>query len=210
MNKTLYVIENTSTGAVGQFCGTSYAAKLLGVSIGTILKLVENGSLQGWKTDGGHRRISIQSIQDYQSAHNLTSNSLFSSGGRLRVLVVEDDESTRVMYQAYFDKWNLPLDVVIYASAMEAMLDMVVVQPHVLVTDLRMPKMDGFEFIKILKQHKLFSNLPIIAISGLSKEKILHNGGIPQDVQLLEKPVDMVWLRGFFDALISINGVASE
>lgn len=189
------------------YCGTSYAAKLLRVSVGTVQNLVESNSLKAWKTQGGHRRISLQSIQEYQLSHDLKPSPWYSSDAKLRVLVVEDDENTRLMYQAYFDRWVLPLDVVMYASAMEALLDMPNMQPQVLLTDLNMPSMDGFHFIKTLREHKLFANLPIIAITGLSKQQIEERGGLPSEVQLLEKPIDMEWLRGFFDALIAVKTI---
>ena len=192
------------------YCGTSYAAKLLRVSVGTVQNLVETNSLKAWKTQGGHRRISLQSIQEYQLSHNLVPASLYLSDSKLRVLVVEDDENSRLMYQAYFDRWVLPLDVVMYASAMEALLDMPAMQPQVLLTDLIMPKMDGFQFIKTLREHKLFANLPIIAITGLSKVQVEEKGGLPRDVQLLEKPIDMEWLRGFFEALIAMKTINSQ
>lgn len=192
------------------YCGTSYAAKLLRVSVGTVQNLVETNSLKAWKTQGGHRRISLQSIQDYQVAHNLVPASLYLSDAKLRVLVVEDDENSRLMYQAYFDRWVLPLDVVMYASAMEALLDMPAMQPQVLLTDLKMPNMDGFQFIKTLREHKLFANLPIIALTGLATEQIEQKGGLPRDVQLLQKPIDMEWLRGFFEALIAMKTMSGN
>lgn len=192
------------------YCGTSYAARLLKVSVGTVQNLVESNSLKAWKTQGGHRRISLQSIQEYQLNHNLVPASIYISGAKLRVLVVEDDENTRLMYQAYFDRWSLPLDVLMYASAMEALLDMPAMQPQVLVTDLRMPKMDGFQFIKTVRDHKLFPLLPIIAITGLSKDQVEAEGGLPRDVQVLEKPIDMEWLRGFFEALIAMKTIAGN
>lgn len=189
------------------YCGTSYAAKLLRVSVGTVQNLVESNSLKAWKTQGGHRRISLQSIQEYQRAHNLEPSLWNPSDANLRVLVVEDDETTRLMYQAYFDRWLLPLDVVMYASAMEALLDMPAMQPQVLLTDLKMPSMDGFQFIKTLREHKLFTALPIIAMTGLSPDQVAHKGGLPKDVQLLRKPIDMEWLRGFFEALIAVKKI---
>ena len=97
------------------YCGTSYAAKMLGISVGTVQGLVEKNDLKAWKTQGGHRRISLQSIQDYQRRHNLAPASMMQGEDRLRVLVVEDDENTRLMLQANFDQWGLPLDAVMYA-----------------------------------------------------------------------------------------------
>jgi CheY-like chemotaxis protein len=111
------------------------------------------------------------------------------------------------MYQAYFDRWALPLDVVMYASAMEALLDMPAMQPQVLLTDLNMPNMDGFKFLKTVREHKLFSSLPIIVLTGLSIDQIALKGGLPKDVQVLQKPIDMEWLRGFLQALITVRKI---
>lgn len=189
------------------YCGTSYAAKLLKLSVGTVQNLVESNVLRAWKTQGGHRRISLQSIQEYQHANNLESKGFYSNDSKLRVLVVEDDENTRLMYQAFFARWALPLDVTIYASAMEALLDMPVMQPQVLLTDLKMPEMDGFKFLKTLREHKLFATLPIIVMTGLSSKEVAQNGGLPKDIQVLQKPIDMEWLCGFLEALITVHKI---
>lgn len=202
--------SEVATDGYDGYCGTSYAAKLLKLSVGTIQNLVESNSLRAWKTQGGHRRISLQSIQEYQLANNLEPTAWYSNEVRLRALVVEDDENSRLMYQAYFDRWALPIDVVMYASAMEALLDMPAMQPQVLLTDLNMPNMDGFEFLKTLHQHKLFSTLPIIVMTGLTDQQILEKGGLPKEVQILHKPIDMEWLRGFFEALITVRKISGK
>ncbi len=189
------------------YCGTSYAAKVLGISVGTVQGLVEKNDLRAWKTQGGHRRISLQSIQEYQRRHNLSQASSSSAEDCLRVLVVEDDENTRLMLQANFEKWGLPIDAVMYASAMEALLDMPSLQPQVLLTDLRMPNVDGFQFLKTLSQHALFSSLAIVAITGMTAKEVQAKGGLPDGVQLLQKPIDLDWLRGFFDALMSMRQI---
>ena len=189
------------------YCGTSYAARLLSVSVGTIQNLVESNRLKAWKTQGGHRRISLQSIKDYQLSNKLESPIFFSNGSSLRVLVVEDDENTRLMYQAFFDRWALPLDVTMYHSAIEALLDMPAMRPQILLTDLNMPKIDGFKFLNTLREHRLFASLHIIVMTGLSDEQIQERGGLPQDVQLLRKPIDMEWVRGFLGGLISIRNI---
>ena len=189
------------------YCGTSYAAKMLGISVGTVQGLVEKSDLKAWKTQGGHRRISLQSIQDYQRRHNLAPASMMQGEDRLRVLVVEDDENTRLMLQANFDQWGLPLDAVMYSSAMEALLDMPSLQPQVLLTDLKMPNVDGFEFLKTLSTHNLFSSLAVVVMTGMSPQDVQAKGGLPDGVQMLQKPIDMDWLHGFFDALMSVRQI---
>lgn len=187
------------------FCGTSYASKLLGLSVGTIQGLVEKNELRAWRTNGGHRRISLKSIQEYQHRHNLHPNALMHGEERLKVLVVEDDDATRLMLQMNMDDWGLPLDVIMYTSAMEAMLDIPSLHPQVLLTDLVMPGVDGFEFVKTLHEHASFRSIAVVAMTGLQSEQVKDMGGLPEGVQLLLKPIDLEWLRGFLGALISVR-----
>jgi excisionase family DNA binding protein len=187
------------------FCGTSYASKLLGLSVGTVQGLVEKNELRAWRTNGGHRRISLKSIQEYQHRHNLHPNALMHGEERLKVLVVEDDEATRLMLQMNFDRWGLPLDVIMYTSAIEAMLDIPSLHPQVLLTDLVMPGVDGFEFVKTLNEHASFRSMAVVAMTGLNSQQVKDMGGLPEGVQLLLKPIDLEWLRGFLGALISVR-----
>lgn len=53
-------LENTPS-----YVGTSYAAKMLGVSVGTIQKLVDAGRLSAHTTQGKHRRIHMDSLIQY-------------------------------------------------------------------------------------------------------------------------------------------------
>jgi excisionase family DNA binding protein len=187
------------------YCGTSYAAKLLGMSVGTVQGLVEKNELKAWKTQGGHRRISLQSIHDYQRQHHIASGALSRTDAHLRLMVVEDDEPTRLMLQSNFDLWESALDVVMYDSAVEALLDMASTHPDVLMTDLRMAHVDGFQFLRKLAQHNLFQRMVVIVITGMSSQEIEAAGGLPSGVHVMHKPVDLEWLKGFIDALMSMR-----
>ena len=189
------------------FCGTSYASKVLGISIGTVQGLVERNELRAWRTNGGHRRISLKSIQEYQQRHNLHPNSLMFGEERLKVVVVEDDEATRLMLQTNFERWGLPLDVMMYASAIEAMLDIPSMHPQVLLTDLVMPRVNGFDLVRTLNEHNNFKSMAVVAMTGLSPDQVSAKGGLPDGVQLLHKPIDLEWLRGFLGAIVSVRQI---
>ena len=188
-----------------EYCGTSYAAKLLNLSVGSIQSLVEKNELFAWKTQGGHRRISLQSIYQYQSRANLLPKLPAQSGKYLKVMVVEDDANTRAMYQAYFDSWDLPIDAVMQVSAIEALLDIPVVKPQVLMTDLRMPGIDGVAMLRQLSVHPQFTKMSVIVITGLSNDEIAAYGELPTGTHVLHKPVDMGWLKGYLQALMSLR-----
>ena len=190
-----------------EFCGTSYAAKLLNLSIGTVLSLVEKGELRAWKTGGGHRRIAMQSILVYQKQHNLMGKSEPLQGDRLKVLLVEDDEPTREMLKGTIEQWNLPIDCTVKTSAMEALIEIASLRPDVLITDLKMPGVDGFEFLRILRANPSFSGIHLVTITSLSEREVADHGGLPEHTIYLKKPVDMNWLNGYFVAFCATRRV---
>lgn len=52
-----------SEGRMPPCCTTAEAARHLGVSIRTVQLWVDGGALEAWKTVGGHRRISLESLE---------------------------------------------------------------------------------------------------------------------------------------------------
>jgi DNA-binding response OmpR family regulator len=82
------------------------------------------------------------------------------------------------------------------------------IQPDVLIADLNMPGVDGFELLKTLKQSAQFQRMTCLVISALSPEDISAKGGLPDGTLFMAKPVNMQWLNGFFTALIAQRRMA--
>lgn len=196
---------NTSTtpDALEDYCGTTYAAKLLGLSVGTIQSLVEKNELQAWKTQGGHRRISMPSIRDYQRRHNMLVTPTETRDRRIKVLLVEDDAVTREMIRDFCNRCEVPVDCTAMSSGLEALIDIASIRPDVLIADLKMPGVDGFELLRTLRGNALFSKMTTLVISALSEEEIQARGGLPEGSVFMAKPVNMHWLKGFFAALMA-------
>ncbi|MEN9887968.1 MAG: Gliding motility regulatory protein [Pseudomonadota bacterium] len=192
-----------ATDAPEDYCGTTYAAKLLGLSVGTIQTLVEKNELQAWKTQGGHRRISMPSIREYQRRHNMLIHPLLARDPRLKVLLVEDDTVTREMLKDFCSRSAMPVDCTAMASGLEALIDIASIRPDVLIADLNMPGIDGFELLRTLRNNPMFSKMTCMVISALSAEDIESRGGLPEGTIFMAKPVNMHWFNGFFSALLA-------
>ncbi|HQS32057.1 MAG: response regulator receiver protein [Polaromonas sp. 39-63-203] len=188
------------------YCGTSYAAKLMGLSVATVQSLVEKGEIDAWKTLGGHRRIALTSINAYlaRNSPQLTRADV-DPKSRLRVLIVEDDENTRELYRCQLEEWDLAVDCTFMPSAIEALMDIASMRPDLLITDLSMPGVDGIEMLKALKRNQTLADMQIIVISGLSPDAVASRGGLPPQALLLPKPVNFDWLQGYLTALVTAN-----
>ena len=188
------------------YCGTSYAARLLGLSVATVQSLVEKGEIEAWKTLGGHRRIALKSINAYLAKHSPQLARIDTDPkSRLRVLVVEDDEAARDLYQSQFEDWDLPVDCTWMPSALQAMMDIASMQPDLLITDLTMPGVDGIEMLKTLKRNQNLARMQIVVISGLPAEAVASRGGMPEHAHLMQKPINFEWLHGYLTALVAAN-----
>ncbi|WP_425444948.1 response regulator [Thauera aromatica] len=177
-----------------EFISTAQAARQLGLSLGTVQHMVEAGALSGWKTAGGHRRIWQDSV-DALLARGRTH------GGTLRVLIVEDDKLLQTLYRETFSTWPIPLELNIVDHGLDALVELGREQPDLLITDLRMPGVDGFEMIRRLRANPLSSRTSIVVVSALSTKEIAASGPLPKDVTVYRKPIPFHELHGYIQAL---------
>lgn len=188
------------------YCGTTYAAKLLGLSVATVQSLVEKGEIEAWKTLGGHRRLSLRAINAYLQKNSPQRAQVDADPrNRLSVLVVEDDEATCELYKAHFDEWDMAVDCSFMPSALEALMDIASMRPDLLITDLNMPGVDGMEMLRALKRNQQLLAMQILVISGLPRESVKERGGLPPNSYYLEKPINFDWLHGYVTALLVAN-----
>jgi CheY-like chemotaxis protein len=67
--------------------------------------------------------------------------------------------------------------------------------PQLIITDLTMPDMNGYRMIEALQRDKQTAKITVVAVTGLSDGEIDEQGGLPEDVMVLHKPVDFSRLR---------------
>lgn len=185
------------------YCGTTYAAKLLGLSVGTVQSLVEKNELHAWKTQGGHRRISMVSIRDYQRKHNMPLSRDESHPPQLKVMAVDDDPVMLEMLRQFALHCPFPVDLSTMSSGLEALIDIASIQPNVLIIDLNMPDVNGFEVLRRLRGNVQFDNMSCLAVSALTSEDIEARGGLPEGVVFMPKPLKAQWLNGFMVAILA-------
>ena len=81
-----------------------------------------------------------------------------------RVMVVDDYPDAREMYSEYLEYCGF--EVVQAANGMEALQRAIETQPDIILMDLSLPVMDGWEATRRLKADKRTVNIPVVALTG--------------------------------------------
>ena len=166
---------------------THDVAKKLGVTIRSVQLWVEQGLLEGWKTPGGHRRITSESFNRFVLTQEIKIASTEDIITQLRVVAVEDDEAMLKLYSHTIESWQLPIKLDCFNNGFEALIHITQNTPDALIIDLNMPEMDGFAMLEALNKSNILNHLAVIVISGLSNEEILSRGGLPSRARIYSK-----------------------
>ena len=69
-------------------------------------------------------------------------------------------------------------------------------QPDILIADLMMPGMDGFEMIRRLRANSDLARMDIIVVSAIDREEVIKRG-LPTDITIFGKPIPFHEIKGF-------------
>ena len=114
-------------------------------------------------------------------------------GERARVLIVDDDERNLLAIRNVLEDLA---DVVVAASGEEALRHLLKDEFAVILLDVFMPGMDGYETAQIIRGREQTKRIPIVFLSAVNKEaKHLIRGYTMGAVDYVFKPVEPVVLR---------------
>jgi excisionase family DNA binding protein len=187
----------TNADIASGYVGTKDAAAMLGVSVSTIQKMVESGALEAWRTQGGHRRITLASLQ--REIDRLPDPRGGGATRPLRVLVVEDNAVALKSYEHLLRQWGDRVVTHYARDGAEALLAVAQHRPDVLITDIVMQPFDGFRLIKTLRSNAQTAQLHIVVVTGDESVKE-GSGSLDARTLVYRKPLRVDRLAGYLDA----------
>ncbi len=152
------------------------ASELLQVSPQTIVNWIEAGRLKAYKTPGGHRRIKKSDLEAFVKQHDMPVFRLPSDpdeeGKKVKkILVVDDDQVIVATITAGLEEDPHAYEVITAADGFEAGIQVSHFKPDVLILDIMMPDIDGYEVCRILKSSEETKHIKIIVLSGYLDEE---------------------------------------
>lgn len=192
-----------------QLYTTTKVAKIFGVTPRTIQMWADSGMIEVTKTLGGHRRITAQEVERLSrelgklpplpaSSDKTTEKPAETEANRVvRILIVDDDKDLLKLYQMQIKSWKtLATEVYLASDGYDALVQIGSKTPDIIITDLKMPRMDGSHMIDVIRQNPDMAHCQIVVVTGLSKEEVeLQEFVIPESVLLEEKPISFARIQ---------------
>lgn len=111
------------------------------------------------------------------------------SGSRPRVLIVDDNAQNLELLEAYME--DLPeVDVARATNGLEALQQVTDVRPDLILLDIMMPKMSGFEVCKRIKSDPKTRDTIIIMVTALNETSDIERAAECGSDDYLTKPID--------------------
>ena len=95
-----------------------------------------------------------------------------------KILLIEDD---KIILEMYRDKFTHDgFEVLTASEGQEGFDKMRTAKPDVVILDLIMPKVNGFEFLKLVKADPSLANIPILVLTNIfaDAEDLVKNWGV--------------------------------
>ncbi len=91
-----------------------------------------------------------------------------------KILIIEDDPFLSEMYAAKFSQNEFQVEVAVDGKAGLAKIKEFV--PGLILLDIVLPKMDGFEILKKIKGDSKLKNIPIVLLTNLGQKNEIEKG----------------------------------
>ena len=107
---------------------------------------------------------------------------------RHTVLIVDDDEDVRFALQGLLEEDDH--EVYAVENGLEALNIVKMIRPCIILTDMRMPTMNGFTLCKKLKEDPLTQRIPVVLVTAMVRDEDVEMGLKSGAVDYIKKPFD--------------------
>jgi excisionase family DNA binding protein len=160
------------------------AAKYLGVAQSTIRKWSDQGRVPAFYTPGGHRRYRRPDLDNFLNRSG--------PGGSMQqgplVLIVDDDERVREYVRVNLEMEGYAVREA--GSAEEGLRVLDEVSPDLILLDVMMPEVDGWEMLRRVQERHGVGAIPVVMFSGKVDEQSAQEATARGAQGFVGKPFD--------------------
>lgn len=144
----------------------SQAGKYCKVSPKTIINWIEAGHLKAYKTVGGHRRIKKEDLDQFLKEKGMPLPEEPKTEEKKKILVVDDDKIIVETIVQALEEDEYGYEMISAADGFEAGLQVSHFKPDLLILDIMMPDINGYEVCQKIKSNPETKDIKIIVLSA--------------------------------------------
>lgn len=193
---------------------TFEAARMLGLAVRSVQLMVDRKELKAWKTPGGHRRISRESVESWlrsraggaaeppasgwaalptapaplQAAPAGPPAAVAPRDGAPQVLLIEDSIHFQNLVSLLVEQHFPQLHLHIANDGITGLAMYGQIQPDILIVDILLPGIDGGALITTLRSHPQFAKSRLIVVTSLDESQRAPYAFALQGVNVIHKP----------------------
>jgi excisionase family DNA binding protein len=162
------------------------------VRVETVTRWVREGSLGAHTTAGGRYRIPIDTAIRFMREHNIPiPDELILGQEAKRVLAVDDEPAILENMVAMLEHCSLAVDVRTESNGIAACIAMGSFKPHLLILDLKMPEMNGYEVCEKVRSDPTTQDIRILVVTGYASQENVERARTAGADDILTKPFQM-------------------
>ena len=157
---------------------TAEIAKAMRVSAMSVIRWINDKKLKSFRTPGGHRRVERKELIRFLEAHKIPIPKIIGGKSKTDVIVIDDDKRVLELINRMFNRKSDNIEISTFENAFDAGFYFAEIRPELVILDILMPGIDGFEMCKKMKT--FIPNTKVILITGhpekVKKKKVTEVG----------------------------------
>jgi two-component system, OmpR family, response regulator len=142
------------------------AAEICRVSKKTVLNWIYDGALKAFTTYGGHYRIWPANLKSFLDAAGMDIPFEFVDDRTTHILIIDDDHDYSQMLKSAIHAELPNVDITVTDDGYEGLMLIGDIKPQLVILDIKMPKLDGFQVLELLKTRKIDHEMKVLVVSG--------------------------------------------
>ncbi|MDH4069793.1 MAG: response regulator [Ignavibacteria bacterium] len=145
-------------------------AEICRVSKKTVLNWIYDGAMKAYTTHGGHYRVWPANIKRFLDKSGMDIPFDFVDDRTTNILIIDDEADYAQMLKSAIISELPSVDVTTTDDGYEGLMLIGEIKPNLVILDIKMPRLDGFQVLELLKARKPDHETKVVVVSGYLDE----------------------------------------
>lgn len=141
-------------------------AEICRVSKKTVLNWIYDGGMKAFTTYGGHYRIWPANVKKFLETTGMDIPFDHIDDRTTHILIIDDDHDFSTILRSAIVTELPDVDVTTTDDGYEGLMLIGELKPQLVILDIKMPKLDGFQVLELLKSRKAEQDVKVLVITG--------------------------------------------